>query len=226
MYGVEATTRPPWDPSWSAEGVISALEPLALPRRSERIRTAVADRLESVTLLMDAPHDPHNGAAILRSADAFGIQHVHVLPRVEPFLISGAVAQGTERWVDVTLHESVDEATAHLRSQDFTLVTTHPEGTLCPEDLAGIPRLALVLGNERDGICDALARAASHSVRVPMRGFVESLNVSVTAAILLHAATRSRPGDLNPEQRQRLYARGLFRSVPRANEVLAALSPS
>ena len=81
-------------------------------------------------------------------------------------------------------------------------------------------RLAIVLGNERDGIAEELASLCTRRVRVPMRGFVESLNVSVTAAILLATATRGRTGDLDDDARLRLYARGLFHSVPRAREVL------
>jgi tRNA (guanosine-2'-O-)-methyltransferase len=69
-------------------------------------------------------------------------------------------------------------------------------------------------------LSEALARVADRSVRIPMRGFVESLNVSVAAAVLLAAATRGRSGDLGPAERARYYARALFRSVPRAEEVL------
>ncbi len=83
-----------------------------------------------------------------------------------------------------------------------------------------MPKVALVLGNERDGICDELLAACSRSVRVPMRGFVESLNVSVTAAILLAAATSGRAGDLPPDVRRRFYARCLYLSVAHAEEVL------
>jgi tRNA (guanosine-2'-O-)-methyltransferase len=104
---------------------------------------------------------------------------------------------------------------------DMELVSTHPEGELLPKDLAAIPRVALVFGNERDGIAHDLARACKRSVRVPMRGFIESLNVSVTAAILLAAATEGRPGDLDPETQRRLYARGLYYTVDKADEVLA-----
>ena len=87
-----------------------------------------------------------------------------------------------------------------------------------------MPRLCLVLGNERDGISGSLSAAASRSVRIPMRGFVESLNVSVSAAILLAAATPGRAGDLAEAQRRSLFARGLFSTVNRAAEVLAAAS--
>ncbi|HTV23215.1 MAG TPA: hypothetical protein VMG12_31215, partial [Polyangiaceae bacterium] len=70
------------------------------------------------------------------------------------------------------------------------------------------------------GIDPCFASAASRSVRIPMRGFVESLNVSVSAAVLLAAATRHRSGDLAPSARRHLYARALFHTVPRAREVL------
>ena len=215
----------PWPAGWTAEAVIGALEPVVLVERAQRIRDVVKQRLASVTVLMDAPYDPHNGAAVLRSADAFGVQCVHVVPREDGFAVSTTVAKGTERWVDVVRHPQPETAIRTLRGQGFTLIATHPEGNLVPEQLREIDKVALVLGNEHDGICEQLQGAASSSVRIPMRGFVESLNVSVSAAILLCAATAGRSGDLAESEQRFLYARGLFRSVARADEVLAALKP-
>ena len=210
-------------PGWSANGVIAVLEPLVSDARRARIGQVLEQRLESVTVLMDAPHDPHNGAAVLRSCDAFGVQELHIVPREEPFLLSSRVSKGTERWVDVVEHANPEAAVSALRSRGFTLVATHPQAELTPADLAGIPRLALVLGNEHDGIREALAAAADRSVGIPMRGFVESLNVSVSAAVLLEAATRARTGDLDSNRKRALYARGLYRSVVRGRDVLDAL---
>jgi tRNA (guanosine-2'-O-)-methyltransferase len=212
----------PFEPEWTAEQVIAALEPLVGARRRDRISTVVSQRLESVTLVMDAPHDPHNGAAIIRSCDAFGVQSAHVVERRERFVVARRIAKGTQHWVDIVRHNTVEGALSSLVSQGYELVMSHPRGRLLPEDLGRVERLALVIGNEHDGICEALERAATHSVRVPMRGFVESLNVSVSAAVLLQAATRGRRGDLSPDAARRLYARGLFQSVPRAAEVLHA----
>jgi tRNA (guanosine-2'-O-)-methyltransferase len=217
-----AGPRIPWPAGWSADAVIATLEPFVRSERATRLRQVIDARLGSVTVLMDAPHDPHNAAAVLRTCDAFGIPELHVIPRVEELLVGRTVSKGTERWVDIVVHPTVPGAVGALTAQDFTLVATHPDGRLMPEDLAELPRVALVLGNERDGLCEELTNAASESVRVPMRGFVESLNVSVAAAILLAAATRARPGDLPLADRQLLYARGLFHSVPRAVDILAA----
>jgi tRNA (guanosine-2'-O-)-methyltransferase len=210
------------DADYSAQRVIEVLEPLVLESRRDRIRCVVEQRIGSVVVLMDAPHDPHNAAAVLRSCDAFGVVELHVVPRSEPLQVGRAVAKGTERWVDVLTYPDPESAIIALTSRGFELVATHPRGDLVPEDLPAVPRLCLVLGNEHDGICDRLQQAARRAVRIPMRGFVESLNVSVSAAILLAAATAGRPGDLGPAARRLRYAQGLFRSVPRAGEILAA----
>src|SRR5262249_42759896 len=144
---------------------------------------------------------------------------VHVVPR-EPFVIARSIAQGAERWVDVVRHPDAEHAAEMLRTRGYELVATHPDGELVPEDLARIPRLALVFGNEHDGISTPLRLAAARSVRIPMRGMVESLNLSVSAAVLLAAATAGREGDLSGGERTRLYAKGLYRTVERAGEVL------
>lgn len=217
--------RPALPPGWTSDGVVAVLEPLTEERRRARLSAVIGERVGSVTLLMDAPQDPHNAAAALRSADAFGLPELHVVPREEPFEFGRKVSQGTERWVEVVLHESPSTAVTALRARGYTLVSTHPEGALTPEDLPRIERLCLVVGNETDGISQALASAADTSVRVPMRGFVESLNLSVAAALLLRAATLGRAGDLSSAERRRLYAAYLQRSVPRADEILAALGP-
>jgi tRNA (guanosine-2'-O-)-methyltransferase len=216
--------RPALPRGFSAEEVVSALEPLAEDRRKARILGVVERRVGSVTVLMDMPRDPHNAAAVVRSADAFGVPEMHVVLRDEAFLVGHRVAQGTERWVDVVSHGSPDEAVRSLRSRSFRLIATHPNGALVPEDLRHVERVCLVLGNEHDGISEELARAADDSVRIPMRGFVESLNLSVAAAVLLNAALAGRPGDLAPAEARRWYAVGLLRSVPRAEEILAALA--
>jgi tRNA (guanosine-2'-O-)-methyltransferase len=204
-----------------AAEVVRTLEPFVTERRRERVRGVIAKRLGSVAVLFDAPHDPHNGAAVIRSCEAFGVQSLHVVERVEKFLAAASVARSAEQWIDVVCHKTSESAVAAVRQAKLEMVAAHPDGELLPEDLASIPRVALVLGNERDGITEDLAARCSRRVRVPMRGFVESLNVSVTAAILLSSATRGREGDLDEASRTRLYARGLFYSVPRAREILA-----
>jgi tRNA (guanosine-2'-O-)-methyltransferase len=215
----------PWESPWTAERVVQELEPLVLERRRQRFAEVISGRIGGVTLLLDDLADPHNRAAIVRSCDAFGVQQLHAVQASDDdFSVHHLVAAGTERWVDVLRHPAPEAALAHLQARGFELVETHPKGELVPEQLAALPRVALILGNEHRGIDPALSRAARQRVRIPMRGFVESLNVSVCAAVLLAAATHGRAGDLAPPLRRHLYARALFLSVPRASEVLDALA--
>lgn len=202
------------------ERVIRVLEPYVGERRRQRILDVLAKRLGSVVVAFESPHDPHNGAAVIRSCEAFGVQTLHVIEQEEEFISASTVSKSAEKWIDVVTHPTIAEGVGALRAGAFELVAAHPDGTLEPEDLPTIPRLAIVLGNERNGIGPELMAACARAVRVPMRGFVESLNVSVTAAILLSAATRRRPGDLSDRERIRLYARGLYFSAPHADEHL------
>jgi tRNA (guanosine-2'-O-)-methyltransferase len=144
-----------------------------------------------------------------------------VVERREHFLAAGSVARSAQQWVDIVCHAGVEGAIRSAKAAGLELIGAHPKGELLPQDLAHVPRVAIVMGNERDGIAEELSAACTRHVRVPMRGFIESLNVSVTAAILLSAATMGRAGDLDEAARQRLYARGLYLSVPKARDVLA-----
>jgi tRNA (guanosine-2'-O-)-methyltransferase len=200
--------------------VIALLEELVMPARRARLQAVIAERLASVTVVLDAPHDPHNGAAIVRSCEVFGVSKLHVVEAREAFLVATSVARSAEKWVDVLCYRRHDAAIDAVRRGGMELVAARADGEMLPSDLASLPRFALVLGNERDGISDPLGAACTRSVRVPMRGFVDSLNVSVTAAILLAAGTEGRAGDLGEEEKKRLYARGLYFSVTRAEDVL------
>jgi tRNA (guanosine-2'-O-)-methyltransferase len=209
--------------AYEPEFVIRTLAPLLTDERRKRLELVIERRLSSVMIGLDAPYDPHNGAAVLRSCEAFGVRELHVVEREgTPFAVARSVARGAEKWVDVVCHQTPDTFLAAARLSSMRLVAAHANGELLPKDLVRIPRLALVLGNERGGIRQELAAACAQSVRVPMRGFAESLNLSVSAAILLHAATAGRPGDLDEDERIRLYARGLYLSFERADDILAS----
>jgi tRNA (guanosine-2'-O-)-methyltransferase len=201
--------------------VIAALEPLLTAERRERIAHVVAARSRAVVPVLDGVNDPHNVSAVLRSADAFGIQEVHLIEGSEPFLASPRVAQGSERWVDTVSHASATACVAALRKRGHRIFVATLDGALRPEALAHEPRAAIVFGNEHDGVSREVRELADATYTIDMQGFVQSLNVSVAAAITLFAAMRGRPGDLEPEQRLLLRARFCMLSVPRADEVMA-----
>lgn len=210
---------------WSDQGLIDTFEPMVTDARRARLLEVLEGRMTAVSVVLDAPHDPHNGAAVLRTCEALGIQHVHVIPRVEEFMAARVVTKGSDQWLDIAYHQTPASALKTLKSLGYVLIGSHPEGELLPAALREIPRVAVVLGNEHAGICEELERAMDARVRVPMRGFVESLNVSVSAAVLLAHATQGRSGDLTAEERRRVYARWLLLTVPRSDEIFAALAP-
>jgi tRNA (guanosine-2'-O-)-methyltransferase len=196
-----------------------------MEERRARLWQLVAGRTDNVTVAMDAPHDPHNGAAVMRTCDAFGVQQLHVVEAIEPFMLARKVSLGTERWIDVRRHATYASAIARLQREGYTLVAACMDGELVPSDLARLERFALVMGNERVGVSNEFLAASHQRVRIPMRGFVESLNLSVATAILLHAALADRAGDLSELRRREIYARGLVRSVVKIRQVLASVEP-
>ena len=99
-----------------AEKVVELLEPLVLERRAQKLRETIGKRLASVQVVFDAPHDPHNGAAVVRSCEAFGVQYVNVVERKEKFLLAPSVARGSEKWIDLRIWKTSGEAIAKWKA--------------------------------------------------------------------------------------------------------------
>jgi tRNA (guanosine-2'-O-)-methyltransferase len=156
----------------------------------------------------------------LRSADAFGVQEVHLIDGPDAFLASQRVTQGTDRWLELVHHADAARCVASLHGRGFRVYVATMDGDLSTEELARVPRAAVVFGNEHSGVGAATAALCDGSCTIPMRGFAQSLNVSVAAAITLYSATRGRSGDLDAADRAQLRARFMMLSVPRADSVV------
>jgi tRNA (guanosine-2'-O-)-methyltransferase len=202
------------------ELVCRALAPLITDERLARIEAVIAQRTRSVIPVLEAVDDPRNVAAILRSADALGVQEVHLIEGEQPFLASRRITQGAERWLDLRRHATPEAAVASLRGAGFRVYVATMQGDAAPADLRGVPRVALVFGNEQSGVTQRLHALCDGRCTIPMRGFAQSLNVSVAAALALYELTRERAGDLPAEQRAELRARFMLLSVPRAAQVV------
>lgn len=164
-----------------------------LPRRFERIKAVLNRRMADLTVLLEAVGKPHNLSAILRSCDAVGVLEAHAVNlRGRPPTFN-STAQGSQKWVPLHTHASVEEALATLRGRGFRIYGTHlgvnaVDYRNC--DFTG--PTAFVLGAEKWGLSEAAAAAVDQAVYVPMGGMVQSLNVSVAAAVLLFEALRQR----------------------------------
>ncbi|MEO0326810.1 MAG: RNA methyltransferase [Myxococcota bacterium] len=203
-----------------ADAIIAALVPHVTPARWRRMQAVAAARSYAVQPVLESFHDPHNASAVLRSCDAFGIQRVHVVPGEEEFLAARKVSRGTDRWLELVRHEAIATCLGGLREAGFKVFVASMEGDVHPAELATEPKVAVVFGNERKGPSPSARELADGTYAVPMRGFVESLNVSVAAAITLQAVMRGRPGDLSAHERQALEARYLMTTLASAEAIL------
>lgn len=216
-------TNPPLGPA----AVCAALTPLLLEERRARIDAAAASRLGGLRVVIENLHDPHNGAAVLRSAEAFGVQRVEVIESVERFRFSSTVTQGCEKWLDVVRHRSLAAATVGLRSEGFAIYAAVPGAAVALDELDFSRPAAVMVGNEHEGLtADAIA-AADVRFGIPMSGLTQSLNLSVATAIIVSRASAlrrralGREGDLDEAAVLELRARFYAASVRGADAVLA-----
>ncbi|MCS6856816.1 MAG: RNA methyltransferase [Sandaracinaceae bacterium] len=213
---IEASQELPFPP----ELIIEALSPLLTPARLKRFREVLAKRIGSLIPVLDGLSDPHNGAAVLRSAEAFGCQEVHIVHGKLPFAYSSHVSRHTERWLDVHIHTRAEEVVHLLTQRGFALFIADMQGEAELKELSAIPKLAVVFGNEHGGISPIFRIHAHGSFRIPMAGFVESLNVSVAAAITLFVASQGRHGDLDEASQKRVLARWLLRQIQNSEAIV------
>ncbi len=205
-----------------AREVIAALAPFVTDERRARMAEVAAARTLAVAPVIENLADPHNASAVLRSADAFGIARVHVVADLRTLKATHKVAKGSDRWVELVRHESAAECAAALRADGFEVFVAAMDGAHRPEDLAGRPKVAVVFGNEHRGVSTAMRDAADGAFAIPMRGFVESLNVSVAAAITLHVLAREAPALATPDEQEEIVARMLLATVRDAAQILAS----
>jgi tRNA (guanosine-2'-O-)-methyltransferase len=207
--------------------VCETLAPLLLDERRARIDAAIERRLAGLRLVIENLHDPHNGAAVLRSAEAFGVQRVEVIEAAERFRFSSTVTQGCEKWLDVVRHRDLGAAVSVLRQDGFALYASVPGATTTVEDLDFSRPAAVMVGNEHEGLSAAAIAAADARFGIPMCGMTQSLNLSVAAALIVEraAALRRRtlggPGDFGAADALALRARFYVTSVRGAEVVLA-----
>jgi tRNA (guanosine-2'-O-)-methyltransferase len=192
-------------------------EGFLLGERKERIDRAVAGRTRTLVVVLEAFCDPQNVNAVLRTCDAFGVQEVHVIEGVmKPFDPNKKINQNVDKWLDVVRWRSTAECLSALKARGFRVCATWlGEGSCALADLSFAAPTALVFGNEHRGVSDEALALADARFAIPMRGFVQSLNVSVAAAVTLaraverREAERGRHGDLSEAEaaalRERFY---------------------
>lgn len=168
------------------------------PSRKEKIISVANRRQSNFTIVLENVHDPHNISAVLRTCDAAGVSEIFVLntePHLTPqrFRIGSKTSGGANKWVSVHFYDNPDLCVAHLKEKyNKVLAATPAEEAVSIWDLDFTGRIAIVFGNEKDGISrETLSLCEGHCF-IPMVGMCQSLNISVACAITLYEMYRQR----------------------------------
>ena len=202
-----------------ARGVIEALGPRLSEERRRRIDAVVANRTSRLQVALEGVHDPHNAAAVVRTADAYGVQRVHIVEHGVRFRASRKVTQGAHKWVDISVWKTPEPFVAAMHDAGARVLVAAMDGAVPLPNLDPAQPTALVFGNEADGISEELRELADGAFRIPMYGFVESLNVSVAAAIAISTLRAQGGGDLPRAEADELRARFYLRAVRAGFEI-------
>ncbi|HYX31935.1 MAG TPA: RNA methyltransferase [Oligoflexus sp.] len=164
------------------------LSPRLSPTRRERMLHVASQRTRHLRLVLQDVFDPHNVGACLRSAEAFGILCCDQVNLYQKFGKISTVSRGADQWLEVRRFTDLDLYVKGLREKGFKVAAAYPAGTAMT--LAALPLdepLAVVFGNEREGLHQAWHEHVDYRFTIPMYGMVESFNVSVSVALTLHS---------------------------------------
>ncbi|CAM4144673.1 RNA methyltransferase [Flavobacterium antarcticum] len=174
------------------------LENILTDNRKERFATVLANRTNHFTVAMEDVFQLHNTSAVMRSCEVFGVQELNIVEEKFGKSIDKEIAMGAQKWVDVNRFESITNCIESLKSKGYQIIATTPHDNDCMLDDFDVSRKsAFFFGTERDGLSEEVLKNADGFLKIPMVGFTESLNISVSAAITLQNLTsRLRKTDI------------------------------
>lgn len=184
------------------EKVLEAFYNIVSESKQDLYDRVAADRTKYITVVLETIMKEHNASAVLRSCDCFGIQELHAIEKGEDYVIQREIARGAGNWVDLfTYAEGTSPSIAcvkELKGRGYKIVSTSPHATKDISDLEIDQPIALVFGTERDGISKEMEEHSDDFVKIPMYGFTESFNISVSAAVSLNILRhRLEKSDIN-----------------------------
>jgi len=168
------------------------------PKRLKKITQVVSRRQHGFVVVFEDVYDPHNAAAVLRSADAFGIQEAYfIFEQVEPYdlkMIGKASSSSANKWIDIKLYSDTKTCMDELHTHGYHIAATvaNPEAESIFQTTLTEEKIAILFGNEHSGLSTTAIDNSDRKLTIPMAGMVQSLNISVTAGICMFEITRQR----------------------------------
>lgn len=213
--------------------LIEYLKTFLNKERFERMIEVLNRRTEYLTVILEDIHYSQNASAIVRHCDAFGIQKISVIENRNRFKLKNHAVRGTLKWIDLrTFNEqkhNSKQAIETLRSEGYRIVATSPKegGTTLKNFDLKKGKTAIFFGNERDGLSGTILDSADEHLHIPMEGFVESLNISASCAIILHQLNeRLRNSDISwkieEKRKDEILVEWMRGSIKKIDNILAA----
>lgn len=165
---------------------LAFLENILTDNRKERFHKVLSKRTNHFTIAMEDIFQLHNTSAVMRSCEVFGIQQLNVIEERYTKSIDKEIAMGAQKWVDVNRFNSISGCISSMKSKGYQIIATTPHENDCDLDDFDISKpSALFFGTERDGLSEEVLQNSDGFLKIPMAGFTESLNISVSAAIII-----------------------------------------
>ena len=181
------------------ENYLEYLETFISENRKEGFKRVLANRTKHFTVVCEDVYQLHNTSAVMRSCEVFGIQELNVVEQKFGKKIDKEIALGAEKWVDINRFSNIQDSINDLKARGYQIIATTPHENDCMlEDFDITKPSAIFFGTERHGLSEEVINQADGYLKIPMVGFTESLNISVSAAIILqNISTRLRHSEIN-----------------------------
>ena len=207
--------------------LLEYLESYLTDERKVRFEQVLQNRTRYITIAVEDVFQMHNASAIVRSCDTFGIQDVHLIEGRFGKKLDKNIAMGAQQWVDTYTYDSSEKCIQTLRDKGYKIVATTPmTGSIALDDFVIESKTALFFGTEKEGLSQEVIQQADDLLQIPMVGFSESLNVSVSAAIILQKLSsdlRKSPicWQLNEEEKQLKRIDWAMKTINSVDQIIA-----
>jgi len=192
------------NPDRQKELLINHFLQFVTEKRRDKMEQVLAHRTRHITLVLEDIFQAQNASAAVRTCECLGIQDIHVIEKTSQYEVNKKVLKGSNKWMTIIKHKNKNQNNTeacyhHLRKEGYKILITDPSPDGSPiGDLDIDQKIALVMGNELEGISDYALNHADQKVTIPMCGFTESFNISVSAAICLNTLlTKLRASSIN-----------------------------
>ena len=169
---------------------LNYLEGFLTENRKERFNNVLSHRTKHFTVVVEDVFQFHNTSAVMRSCEVFGIQELNIIEQRFGKSIDKEIAMGAQKWVDIKTFDSVGASIKTMRQKGYQIIATTPHNDSCLlHEFDVTQKSALFFGTEKEGLSEEVMNQADGFLKIPMVGFTESLNISVSAAIIIQDIT-------------------------------------